>query len=235
MSAEAPKKRVDLPTRDGYDRWAALYDQEDNPLVILEEPLVASRLGDVAGRTIADIGCGTGRHALRLAATGATVTAIDFSPGMLARAGEKLGAQQRERVSFVEHDVTKRLPLSSETFDHVLSCLMLEHVLDLGAFFAELARIARPGGQVLVTAMHPALMLRGVTARFTDPQTDEEVRPLSHPHQLGDFVMAAIRAGLSPTHLGEHTVDAALAERAPRAARYLGWPLLFVMDLVRVG
>jgi 2-polyprenyl-3-methyl-5-hydroxy-6-metoxy-1,4-benzoquinol methylase len=77
---------VILPTRDGYDPWAACYDTDDNPLVALEEPRVDELLGEVCGLTVLDIGCGTGRHAIRLAARGAIVHALDFSPAMLERA-----------------------------------------------------------------------------------------------------------------------------------------------------
>jgi len=42
---------------------------------------------------VADIGCGTGRHAVRWAVAGARVIAVDFSAAMLERARAKLGAQ----------------------------------------------------------------------------------------------------------------------------------------------
>src|SRR5512133_1570407 len=64
--------------RRGYDRWAPVYDHDANPLTALEEPLVRVALGDVAGLSVVDLGCGTGRHALWLAAAGASVTALDF-------------------------------------------------------------------------------------------------------------------------------------------------------------
>src|SRR5262245_38663414 len=80
---------IDVPARAGYDRWSALYDEAPNPLVALEGPLVASLIGPVHGLAILDLGCGTGRHALRLAAEGAAVQALDFSEGMLARARTK--------------------------------------------------------------------------------------------------------------------------------------------------
>src|SRR5215471_9566342 len=72
-----------LPTRVGYDLWAELYDQEDNPLILLEERHIEGLAGKVAGMTVADIGCGTGRHAVRFAAAAARVTAVDFSDVML--------------------------------------------------------------------------------------------------------------------------------------------------------
>jgi hypothetical protein len=76
------------------------------------------------------------------------------------------------------------------------------------------------------------MMLRGVQARFHDPASGREIRPASCPHQLSDYMMAAIRTGFIPDHLSEHAVDEALANRLERARRYLGWPLLFLMRLV---
>src|ERR1035441_4585697 len=93
-----------VPTQAGYDRWAEVYDGEDNPLVLLEEKHIGPLAGKVAGLTVADIGCGTGRHALRWAAAGAHVTAVDFSAAMLKRARAKPGA---DAVTFVPHDLAK--------------------------------------------------------------------------------------------------------------------------------
>src|SRR5262245_36992337 len=97
-----------VPTRDGYDRWAEIYDGEGNPLIALEQPLVDHLLGGVSGLDVVDLGCGTGRHAVRLALEGARVTALDFAEGMVARAREKAGW---ERVRFIAHDLTRPLPL----------------------------------------------------------------------------------------------------------------------------
>jgi malonyl-CoA O-methyltransferase len=217
-----------LPTRDGYDRWAEIYDDEDNPLVLLEARHAGPLLGEVRGRRVIDLGCGTGRHALALAAAGARVTAVDFSAGMLARARAKPGAAA---VSFLVHDLGRPLPFADASFDLALSCLVLEHVGDLGGLLREVARVCRPGGQAVLTAMHPAMMLRGITARFTDPRTGRETRPHSHRHSIADYVLAATRAGLRFEALGEHPVDEELVACSPRARRYLGWPLLLTMRL----
>ncbi len=95
-----------LPTKEGYDRWAAIYDAEENPLILLEEMHLPPLLGDVRDLAIADLGGGTGRHAVRLAAAGARVTALDFSDVMMARARGKPGG---ERVGFIAYDLTRRL------------------------------------------------------------------------------------------------------------------------------
>lgn len=217
-----------LPTRQGYDRWAEIYDIEDNPLVGLEEPRVHDLLGDVRELRVADVGCGTGRHALRLSAEGALVTAIDFSERMMEKARAKSGA---EKIQWVHHDLAQALPLGDGEFDRVLCALVLDHVKNLTGFFEELGRICRTDGFIVISSFHPAMMLRGVQARFTDPSTGRDTRPASHANQISDYVMAATRAGLRIDHMSEHAVDAAFAARSARAAKYLHWPMLLMMRL----
>ena len=43
----------------GYDRWAAVYDKDANPLQALKEPRFKDACGDVVGLTVLDLGCGT--------------------------------------------------------------------------------------------------------------------------------------------------------------------------------
>jgi hypothetical protein len=83
----------------------------------------------------------------------------------------------------------------------------------------EMLRVCRPSGCVVVSDMHPAMMLRGMQARFHDPTSGQEVRPASHAHQLSDYVMAATRAGCVFDHLSEQIVSEDLACRFERARR----------------
>ena len=229
-SANDASARVDdlqlVSTHAGYERWAEIYDEEENPLVLLEALHVWNLIGDVKGLSVADIGCGTGRHAIRLAKAGARVTAVDFSGAMLQRAKAKPGA---EAVRFVQHDLARVIPLPDASFDRVISCLVLDHIADLDFFFGELRRLCRADGFVVLTVMHPAMLLRGVQARFTDPATGQRVGPESHSHQIADYLMAALHARLNLQHISEHAVDSVLAARSSRAAKYLEWPLLLMM------
>jgi malonyl-CoA O-methyltransferase len=211
----------------GYDRWAAVYDHDANPLQALEEPIVRAAVGDARGLAALDLGCGTGRHVLWLASQGASVTAIDFSEGMLAEARRKPGA---DAVRFLVHDLHKPLPFTA-VFDLVVSGLVLEHLRELAPFFAEVRRVLKPGGRAVISAMHPAMCLRGTAARFTDPSTGEVVHPGSIPHSVSAFVMAAVRAGFRLTDVAEYAPDAEFAERVPRAAKYVDWPMLVVLSL----
>src|SRR5262245_56468081 len=124
--AMSPETPVDhLPTKDGYDRWAEFYDADDNPLVALEGPLMRQLLGDVRGCSVVDLGCGTGRHAVWLAAAGARVQALDFSEAMLARARAKAGAAD---LVFRPHDLTEPLPFPARAFDRVVCGLVVDHL-----------------------------------------------------------------------------------------------------------
>jgi ubiquinone/menaquinone biosynthesis C-methylase UbiE len=201
-----------------------------NWLLELEEPEVDRALGDVTDLEVLDVGAGTGRHAVRVAQRGARVTAVDFSEEMLARARQKTGA---DRVRWLVHDVALPLPFESRSFDRVLSALVLEHIPvdDLASFFRDLGRVARDDGLIVVTAMHPAMFLKGVSANFRDDSG--EVRPRSYVATLSDYVMGAIQAGLVIVSLAEHSVDEGLVARNERSRKWLGWPALFVMTFRR--
>ena len=216
--------------RIGYDRWATVYDHDANPLPALESPRVREAIGNANNLTTLDLGCGTGRHALWLAECGANVTAIDFSEGMLLEARRKPGA---EAVDFLSHDLHKPLPFANDSFDLVVSGLVLEHLRDLQAFFSETHRVLKPNGRAIVSAMHPAMFLRGSQARFTDPSSGNLVQPGSIPHSIGAFVMATVTAGFTLSGLDEFSPDQEFVAQYPRAAKYLDWPMLIVFSLNR--
>ncbi len=226
--SDGEKSMVETSTQEGYDRWSKIYDGEDNPLVTLETDHFYQLLGDVEDLMVLDVGCGTGRHSLELAEAGASVTAIDFSTGMLEQAQAKEGA---ETIVFRQQDIESRLDFPDGMFDRVICCLVLDHIRNPEGLFAEMLRVCSPDGAVVISVMHPAIMLTGAKARFTDPETGAVTYPESVPNQVSDYVMAAVRSGMRIEHLSEHLVDEDLIAKSERARRYLGWPLLLLMKL----
>ena len=222
-----------LSVQEGYDRWSKVYDTDGNPLFVLEEPIVRAWLGDVAGLVIADVGCGTGRHAAWLAHAGARVVALDISEGMMARAK---ACATGEGVLFCRHALLPSpLPLADGSCDHVLFALVGEHVERLTETFADFRRVLVPGGTVIFTALHPAMNLVGITARFFDPETGGEVRVKAFEYSLSDYVMAAVNGGLQLVDIVERTADERTARLAPRAEKYLGWPMLLAVKAAKPG
>jgi ubiquinone/menaquinone biosynthesis C-methylase UbiE len=92
-----------------------------------------------------DVGTGAGALALALAPHVAEVVGVDVEPELLARARDRAAAN----VTFAEGDATK-LPFEDGSFDLVGTLRTLHHVHRPELVVAEIARVARPGGRVLV-------------------------------------------------------------------------------------
>jgi len=118
------------------------------------------------GALVADLGCGTGNHSGALRGRGLRVVGVDISPGMLEKARAKAGARG-EQVALVRTDLQATLPLATNAFDAALSVYSTQF-LDLELFLAEVRRVVRPGGTVLVEAPHAgaAPSRRGATFRL---------------------------------------------------------------------
>lgn len=214
---------MDLPraVTSGYDRWADRYDDAD-PTTALDEPAVLALAGDVAGRTVVDIGCGTGRYARLLSGAGARVIGVDPAARMLARAQRQGGARAWVRAA------AERLPFAPASFARAVSGLVLDHVPQLDAYFGEAWRVLEPGGRFVLTAIHPELQ------RFTG--IDLTLADLVIPgvlHEVEDIVAAARRAGFVEAARLEPVVDEALIARHPRWAPRLGLRALLVLALDR--
>ncbi|MEQ8186609.1 MAG: methyltransferase domain-containing protein [Candidatus Eremiobacterota bacterium] len=219
----------EMDTASGYDRWAPVYEKDGNPMVNLDELVFSEEFTfNVKGKSVIDLGCGTGRHSIKFAEKGASVTALDISSGMLKEALEKKGS---EKVKFICHDLSDKLPVPDENFDFVISSLVLEHIENLLCFFKETKRVCKKKGKIFITAMHPSMMLLDVQANFKDPATGEEIRPKGYPNQMSDFVNAIIKSGLKIESFKEYFCTANFIEKFPRAKRFLGWPMLTLFIL----
>jgi len=111
------------------------------------------RLAQVTpGARALDVCCGTGDIALRLARAGAAVVGLDFSDAMLAVAGKRQkaeGGRQVGEVSFVHGDAQK-LPFHEAEFDIVTVGYGLRNLASWETGLREMARVAKPGGRLLV-------------------------------------------------------------------------------------
>src|SRR5712692_3705939 len=145
-----------IPTTEGYGSWAEFYDEPGNQLIELEQPIVREILDGLPRGVALDAACGTGRHSAYLASLGHTVIGVDSSAAMLERAGEKVPGGE-----FHEADLCD-LPLPDDHVDLVVCALALMHVPDIEPVLAELVRVLRPGGSLVISDRRILIGERGI-------------------------------------------------------------------------
>lgn len=106
---------------------------------------------DYRGKTVVELGCGTGEYALWYASHGARqVTGVDLSRGSLALANDKKAQAHIENATFVEKDILT-VDFPDNTFDYGYSVGVLHHTGEPEKGFEHLCRITKPGGVVVVS------------------------------------------------------------------------------------
>jgi len=122
------------------------------------DPALEPVFAKVAGKRVLDVGCGEGRYARLLSGRGATVVGIDPTPELLAVARRRHPAGDYRPAS------GESLPFGEAEFDVVLCYLSLVDIADDSSAIAEMCRVVRPGGEVvLVTISNVASTTAGWT------------------------------------------------------------------------
>jgi arsenite methyltransferase len=185
------------------EQLEALYRTRD---VLRRRALVYEALGAQSGERVLDDGCGPGFYVSELrdqvGQTG-SVVGLDVSPQMLAVAARR--CEGRENVTFREAAVTA-IPLEDVSVDRALSVQVLEYVADVGAALAELHRVVKPGGRVVVWDVDWST----VSWHSADPSRMERVLAawddhLAHP-ALPRILASQLReAGFEDVEVAGHT------------------------------
>lgn len=116
-----------------------------------DRPACLGLMGDVDGTTVLDAACGPGLYAEELIARGARVIGFDLSPRMVELARQRAPAGQ-----FRTHDLANPLDwMGDQSVDTVLVALALEYVDDRARALAELRRVLRPSGALVLSRQHP--------------------------------------------------------------------------------
>jgi ubiquinone/menaquinone biosynthesis C-methylase UbiE len=174
-----------------YNAWAKTYDGTRGASPSVLQALL-DPLGPPNGRSLLDIGGGTGNYARELQRAGFAVSLCDFSPGMAAQADEKL-----EAAPVVIAD-GQHLPFRDAAFDCAISVKVLNHVPDWRRFLREARRVLRDGPLVLLHATKEKLEANWIMEYLPSLLAPEETR-----FQTKAGILAAVReAGFRQAEIG---------------------------------
>ena len=210
--------RAQLDKRPGdvaamFDKVAPRYDLLNDVLSLGQDrwwrKVVAKAVGARAGEVVLDLAAGTGTSSVTFTASGAACVACDFSLGMLRAGMGRLGAQRARAqstspaspggagpgpVRFVAGDAL-RLPLRDESFDAVTSSFGLRNVADPDAALAEMFRVTKPGGRLVICEFGhlPSRRLDAIYGRYLMAALPAVARRLSPAGDAYEYLAESIR------------------------------------------
>jgi ubiquinone/menaquinone biosynthesis C-methylase UbiE len=185
--------------QQAYNSWAQQYDSNENKTRDLEARSLRETLAPLTFEHCLEVGCGTGKNTVWLLEKAATVTAVDLSEEMLAKAKEKITSPN---VTFVQADITNPWTFATKPYDLVGFSLVLEHIELLQPVFEKVASVLRPGGYLYISELHPFKQYNGSKARFDTEEGTNVVTCFNH--HITDFTTAANLAGFQITSINEY-------------------------------
>lgn len=153
--------------RSYYDQFSKGYDRGRDvgyhKLIDDQAAELVRRVGE--GKKVLEVGCGTGLVLQRIERFASEAKGIDLSPGMLEHAKAR-GLDVREA------DCTQ-LPFDDESFDVACSFKVLAHVPDFQAALAEMVRVVKPGGHIVVDVYNRISMRYAIKRLFGPKKTSD--------------------------------------------------------------
>lgn len=196
-SPETQLQRLETRERDYFDQIAPTWDAY---VASAYEADLQERLTRLLpwhrDMTVLDAGTGTGYLAGMIAPLVGRVIGVDCSPGMLARAGEKMAQAGYEHVTF-QQGMAEELPLASGSVDIAMCHMLLHHVVSPRTVLAELRRVVRPGGYLVIIDAHRHAM-RWTPEAFGDLHYGTDLRKVQQHLSALEIKMLEIEdAGVS--------------------------------------
>lgn len=131
-----------------YARWAPVYDRTFGAITNVGRRRATALLSELGG-SVLEVGVGTGL-ALRHYERRLSVTGVDYSAEMLDKARAKVAAEGLRNVVALHRMDARTLDFPDESFDHVAAMHVISVVPEPEKVMAEIARVVRPGGSVVI-------------------------------------------------------------------------------------
>jgi ubiquinone/menaquinone biosynthesis C-methylase UbiE len=188
-----------MNVQKAYDSWSAQYDTNLNKTRDLEAMALQETLAGIAFEACLEIGCGTGKNTVWLLTKAKTITAVDISNEMLAKAKEKINS---DKVNFIQADILLDWSFADTKYDLATFSLVLEHIENLEPVFEKVSKLIVAGGHVYIGELHPFKQYAGSKARFTTEKGEQVVSCFNH--HISDFTQAAKKYGFTIMHINEY-------------------------------
>lgn len=231
-SATPPKLSQSATAREAFAMWSQVYDHQANPLLSLEERFLSELLPQVRGLDVLDVGCGTGRWLANFVPRfPGSLTGVDSSPEMVARAKKKLGPYATVLVGEVES-----LPFESCSADLLLASFVASYVPELYRLVAEVRRVVRPGAQIYLSDLHPATS-HACKWRRSFKVGGREVELATHARSVNEVITCFEAFGFEAVSLLEPPFGApeqAILRSAGKLAAFHaaeGHPAIYILQL----
>ncbi len=203
-------------------------------------PYLFYYVGNVTGLTVLDAGCGEGIIARLLADQGAKVTAIDVSPRLV-----ELARMQDipNRIFYQVHDLSQSLPQYKDSFDVVVSNLVLNDVPDYKGFAATLGTVTKPGGRLVLSLNNPySAVVRDKMHNYFDAGTAVLYQGLVrwgvevyfYHRTLEEYITAFRDAGFLLRSLSDVRVtEEMMRDGSLRAPQHSYFPFFMVLEFIK--
>ena len=166
-----------------FSGYMNIRSQEMNYNNCIEEPLMLKLAGDVSGRDILDIGCGTGELSSKLAQTADSILGIDISQKMLNVAKEKNSSSNIEYKELSMENISR---LNNE-FDMAVSSLAFHYVENFEKLILDISKLLRKRGILIFSQEHPMVTANKELKDWVfDPETGKRCWPVSNYNEEGE-------------------------------------------------
>jgi len=250
--------------KDDWNSMAAAYERfntaEDSYSTNIEWPCIRRLLPPLAGKSVLDLGCGTGIFTFLLEQYAPQkLVGLDLSEEMLRIAARK-AEEKHSAAQFILADAERCAEYVDAPFDFVFSSTTTHYIEDLPAFFRSVCKCLKSGGCGVFSVIHPVYSAlypveRGDafpsdddwTVRYLDQSRRAYIQPWieyndayenrlsrSFHHTFCDYMNALLEAGLQPERIEEPLPPDAWKETAPyRYESFLETPVYMILKFRR--
>lgn len=234
-----------------YDQFANEYAQsyirlrseEFNFNLDLIIPRLLQVIGSVDGLTVLDAGCGEGIVSRTITGTAARVVGIDVAPQLVAYARER---DVTKTSTYEVHDLSQPLPHYTDTFDLIVSNMVLNDVPDYTGFIATMSSVLKPQGRMVLSMNNPySALYREKVKNYFDSNTMTQygLGPVYYFHRtMEEYLHAFQAANLLLRRLHDVKMTEGMVAKLPAQNRQFPWfslyhrfPFIIILELVKLA